>query len=138
MLVDHELIFDMGKDVSTAGDSTKTIDLGQVAPTPGMSKVLTVAVTVAEDVTGTLKVDLKDSDAAEGTFEVCASAAVADPVEGAVLQFPVPYRTKQFLKVSYSGATAGKVNAFLTWGRQQWEAPAQAETVQAANEDIHH
>lgn len=139
MLVDHELVFDMGKGVSTAGDSTNTIDLEQAAPTPGMSKHLTVAATVAEDVTGTLKVELKTSDTENGTFATVAEGSfAADAEEGSVLQFPVPYRTKRFLKVSYSGATAGKVNAFLTWGRQQWEAPAQAETVQAANEDIHH
>lgn len=138
MLVDHELIFASGQSAA-AGDGANIIDLGQVAPTPGMSKHLTIAATVAEDLTGTLKVELKTSDTNNGTFVTVAEGSfAADAEEGSILQFPVPYRTKRFLKVTFSGATAGKVNAFLTWGRQQWEAPAQAETVQAANEDIHH
>ena len=138
MIHDHELIFAAAQSAA-AGDSTNKIDLGQAAPTPGMSKHLTVAVTVNDDLTGTLKVELKTSDEVSGTYATIAEGSFEEDAEaGAILQFPVPYRTKRFLKLTYSGATAGKVNAFLTMGRQQWEAAAQAETVTAANEDIHH
>lgn len=136
MIHDHELTFAMAQSAA-AGDATNKIDLGQAAPTPGMSKHLTVAVSVNEDLTGTLKVELKTSDTESGTYVTVAEGSFpADAEEGAILQFPVPYRTKRWLKLTYSGATAGKVNAFLTWGRQQWEAAAQAPSVQAALEDI--
>ena len=118
MIIDALLQFSDKQELSGEAESTNVVDLGQERPTPGMSKVLDVAVTVAEDVTGTLQVKLQHSDEEDGTYEDVASGALlTDPEAGTKINIKVPYVTKRYLRVYYGGApTAGVVNAMLLWG----------------------
>lgn len=127
MLVDQSLVFFENAALSSA--TSAVVDLGQEKPTPGMNHLLSLAVVISEAVTGTVVVELQTSDKSTTGFAAVATVSASAPEAGTVLQVPIPYRSKQFLKVAVSGATAGKGSAFLTEGRQLWEAVAQAPSL---------
>ena len=131
MLVDHSLIFSEAQELTADAASAKVLDLE--GDTAQLSHNLSVACVVASDITGTLLVKLQDCDTDNGTFTDCGASGTAEaPVAGSVIQFPFPYATKRYVRLYYSGATAGKVNSFLTEGRQLWTAAKQADSISAA------
>ena len=135
MLVDHSLQFtaDGGQALTAAAASEKFIDLEQVGRTD-MSKQLFATFVVDTDVTGTVQFKLQECDTESGTYGDCAmAAALSAPKAGTVVQIPFPLGTKRYVKAYFGGTpTAGKVHAFLTIGRQQWHAAAQAESLKDA------
>lgn len=133
MLMDHSLIFAENQALTAAAAGKNVVDLEQDS-TAGFSKQLVFTAVVQKDVTGKLQVKLQDCDTASGTFSDVAVAATLDsPKAGTVVQVPMPYATKRYLKAYFGGSpTAGTVAAFLTEGRQQWRAEAQAPTVASA------
>lgn len=117
MIIDALLEFSKHQSITGTADGTNVLDMNQVAPTPGMSKMLDLVVTAEPGFTGKLSVTLKDSDEEGGTFtNVAASGEVEVGEEGAVLVVPVPLATKRYLKVAYDGGGSGMVNAALVWG----------------------
>lgn len=135
MLVDNELIFSEAQSLSAKGAGENVIDLGQVSPTPGMSKLLSAVFTVDSAVTGTVQFKIQESDASGGTFaDVIASEVFTAPGAGVMTQIPLPYKTKRYLRAYFDGTvSAGKVSAFLSWGRQAWEAPEESPNIQNMN-----
>ncbi len=133
MLIDHSLIFADTQALTAAAASKNVIDLEQDS-TAGFSKQLVFTAVVNADVTGKLQVKLQDCATASGTFADVAVAATLDsPKAGTIIQVPMPYATKRYLKAYFGGSpTGGKVSAFLTEGRQQWRAEAQAPSVASA------
>lgn len=135
MLVDNELIFSEAQSLSAAGAGENVIDLGQVSPTPGMSKLLSAVFTVDSAVTGTVQFKIQESDEANANFaDIVASEVFTAPEAGVMTQIPVPYKTKRYLRAYFAGTvSAGKVSAFLTWGRQAWEAPEESPNIHNMN-----
>ena len=135
MLVDNELIFSEAQSLSAKGAGENVIDLGQVSPTPGMSKLLSAVFTVDSAVTGTVQFKIQESDASGGTFaDVVASEVFNAPGAGVMTQIPLPYKTKRYLRAYFDGTvSAGKVSAFLAWGRQEWEAAEESPNIQNMN-----
>lgn len=132
MLMDHSLIFADKQAISgaTAGDTV--VDLEQDS-TAGFSKQLVFTAVVNADVTGTLQVKLQDCDTESGTFsDVAVAATLSSPKAGTIVQIPMPYATKRYLKAYFDGSPSGTVSAFLTEGRQQWRAEPQAPSVASA------
>ena len=134
MLVDQLLILAEKQKLSAAAAGTKVIDFGQKDSTAGFSKHLIATCVVAAKVTGTLQFKLQECDTESGSYTDCASSGVfSAPEAGTVIQIPMPYHTKRYVKAYFGGApTAGTVNAFLTEGRQQWNAEAQAPAITKA------
>lgn len=134
MLIDYSLILAEGQKLTAAAAGANVVDLGQDSPTPGFSKKLELVCVVTADVTGTLQVKLQDSATKSGTYaDVAASAVYSAPKAGTVITVPMPYSTKQFLKAYFGGSpTAGTVTAYLTEGRQMWDAAKQAESITKA------
>lgn len=134
MLVDKELLFADGQTLTAAAAGTNAVDLEQVAPTPGLNGKLYLAVVVQTAITGTLQVKLQDCATASGTYADCAAGAtLTAPAAGTVIAVPVPVATKRYLKAYFGGSpTAGKVSAFLTWGKQAWVAAAEAASIKNA------
>lgn len=133
MLVDHNLIFAWNKAVSAAAASDKVVDLEQVFPSSGVSRLLSAAFAVAGDVKGTIQFKLQDSDDGSTFADLAAGPTLTAPIAGTVYQMPVPYEHKRYLRAYFGGApTGGTVTAFLTWGRQIYTPAAQAESVATA------
>lgn len=138
MLMDKELIFSEQQSITASAPSTNVVDLAQVAPTPGSSKHLELVCIVHTAVTGTIQFKLQDCATAGGTYaDVAASATLSAPAAGTRWTVPVPFNTKRFIRVCYGGSpTAGKVTAYLTMGRQEWAAAAEAQSVADAKAQI--
>ena len=123
MLVDQSLVLTENQKLTAAAAGQNVIDLEEETSTTGFSKVL--------EVSGTLQVKLQECATKSGTFtDVAAGAVLTAPKKGTVIQFPMPYHTKQFLRIYFGGSpTAGTVTAFLTEGRQQWRPAKQAPSL---------
>lgn len=130
MLIDKELLFADGQTISAAAAGATVVDLEQDAPAD-LSGKLFLAVVVQTAVTGTLQAKLQDCATQNGTFADCAAGPVVSaPAAGTVLLVPVPVSTKRYIRAYFGGSpTAGKVSAFLTWGKQAWVAAKQAESI---------
>ncbi len=131
MLVDQSLVLTENQKLTAAAAGQNVIDLEEETSTTGFSKVLEVSATIVADVAGTLQVKLQECATKNGTFtDVAAGAVLTAPKKGTVIQFPMPYHTKQFLRIYFGGSpTAGTVTAFLTEGRQQWRPAKQAPSL---------
>lgn len=130
MLVDQELVFANGQTISAAAAGATVVDLEQDLPAD-LSGKLYLAVVVQTAVTGTLQAKLQDCATQNGTFADCAAGPVVSaPAAGTVLMVPFPTATKRYVRAYFGGSpTAGKVSAFLTWGKQAWVAAEQAESI---------
>lgn len=137
MILDKFLELSGGQTLSDTGASTNVIDFGQTEATTGMNDGrMKVLFTVNAAVTGDLIIKLQES-ADNSTFtdvRGCTTGALASPVAGTKVLFPMPRRHKRYIRAYYDEATgesatalsAGKISAHVVWGVDDNVPPAQA------------
>jgi len=127
MILDAKLIFseDQAETTVAAHDSTNIIDFGVANPNLGEGTKLVLHVEVSETFTSggsaTLAVDVQDSADASSWASIGiskAATAVADLTAGTkLLEVPLPYSFRRYMKIVYTigtaAMTAGKLNAYI-------------------------
>ena len=116
---DAETMFS-NEQVLAAADSDNIVDTG--APDAGKGQPMYLQVNLSPGATGALGVTLKTAGTADmaGATELAKFTVPAATVlkGGVVLAAPLPTSCRRYLRLTYSGATGGKVTAGLTLGAQ--------------------
>lgn len=120
MILDKELEFSSAQSVTATAASTNVIDLG-VARDVGAGEVMEIVVVAKLAFTGTLATVLQGSvDEAFSspvTIQTLPSFAAAAAAGSKVQAYLQPVATAyRYIRLSYSGLTAGTVAAYLTKG----------------------
>lgn len=130
MIIDFlELFTDKDGDELTGDQASKfAIDFEQESPTTGYDEGRPVAVAALLEAAGAdVTFKLQDSDTLDGPFTDCSGAVtLVNGEAGAQVAIPLPLRHKRYMQAHFSGASAGKVKAFITSGFQDNPAFEQA------------
>lgn len=116
---DHETTFS-DRQILVEGNSDNTVDIGP--DDAGLGEPVYLQVSLTPGGSGTLAVNLNASDSSGMANAVrvaqylVESATVAKG--GTVLAAALPTGCKRYLRLSYSGATGGRVTAGLVQGAQ--------------------
>lgn len=123
---------DAGQKLTAAAASVNQIDLGQVAPTPGMNRILTVVFQVMADVTGKITFAVQDCDTATGTYaDITKSLELDAPEAGTQINVLLPEKCRRYIQTYFGGTvSAGTVRAFITTSSDNWYAAKEAPSKQ--------
>ena len=137
MIIDKFLQLSNKQTVITTAPSTHEVDFGQPTPNLGLnSQPLYVVVTVAEEVSGTGKINfaLQHSDTAGSGYADALNGVVpaADLKAGAQVVLPMPIKHKRFVRLNYTvdGVVGiGKFSAQIVAGLQTNTPPADSPSI---------
>lgn len=123
MLVDQSLVL---IDNTVATPITQAVEIPETAAFTGNLSLAatydTATTTVGSSVTITVNSDDNESPTtAVGTYTATVGA-------DGVVNIPLPYKLGKYISATAAGAKA----VVLTWGRQAWDAKAQAESISSA------